>query len=91
MPYPRFLTLEEMVNEVLDESEEDEVVSDNDLPAADDSEEENGSSSSDSVEGIGGNIHCDALYIAKDGTNWRSEPYAAGRLGTENIINLRPG
>lgn len=89
MSYPRFMSLEELVNEVLDESEEDQDVSDPDVPDPEDEEES--SSSSDSDESIGNNTPGDPLYIAKDGTNWRSEPYPLGRLGKENVINLRPG
>ncbi|XP_036334675.1 uncharacterized protein LOC118745257 [Rhagoletis pomonella] len=88
MSRPRFLTFEELVNEVLDESEEDEDVSD--------PETEIESSSSESClpepdDIIGSTSEADPMYIAKDGTTWRSEPYATGRLGRENIINLRPG
>ncbi|XP_017471550.1 PREDICTED: uncharacterized protein LOC108362910 [Rhagoletis zephyria] len=88
MSRPRFLTFEELVNEVLDESEEDEDFSDPETGIE--------SSSSESClpepdDIIGSTSEADPMYIAKDGTTWRSEPYATGRLGRENIINLRPG
>lgn len=98
MSYPRFLTLEELVNEVLSESEEDDDISeadDTDIAVCDpdisDEEEHESGSSSDSDQGISSNTNSDPLYLAKDGTTWRSEPYPIGRLGKENILSMRPG
>lgn len=101
MSYPRFLTLEELVNEVMDEEEEEEEdieldgdVSDSDVPdlVVSGSEfEEEGNSSSSIDDTIGSTTCGDPLYTAKDGTFWRSEPCPTGRLGKENVINLRPG
>ncbi|XP_039951550.1 uncharacterized protein LOC120768861 [Bactrocera tryoni] len=88
MARPRFLTFEEMVNEVLDESEEDEDASDPDTEIESSSSESCLSEPDDII--VSSSVD-DPLYIAKDGTTWRSEPYATGRLGRENVINLRPG
>ena len=97
MSRPIFLTLEELVNEVMDDRAEDE--SENEDVFHSETETENKLSECDLPESdlsehdsnVDSHSRVDLSFVAKDGTIWSNMHYTRSGLGKENVINLRPG